>query len=58
VVIDGASVNGYGLFVPVFFVTSRAHRDIKNVAAAPWLALAVVVVAILTKAVGSGLAPD
>ena len=54
-VVDGASVMGYGFFVPVFFVTVGLATDIKNIALAPGLTLAVVAVAILTKGVGSGL---
>jgi Kef-type K+ transport system membrane component KefB len=54
-VVEGASVMGYGLFVPVFFVTVGLTTDIKTIALAPGLALSLVAVAILTKAVGSGL---
>ena len=54
-VTQGASMVGYSLFVPVFFVTVGLSTDIRNVAVAPWLTLAVVVVAVVTKGVGSGL---
>jgi Kef-type K+ transport system membrane component KefB len=53
-VVEGASVMGYGLFVPVFFVTVGLATDIKTIAFAPGLTLAIVAVAILTKALGSG----
>lgn len=49
-VVDGASVMGYGLFVPVFFVTVGLATDVRNVMLAPGLAVAVIVVAVATKA--------
>lgn len=53
--VDSASVMGYGLFVPVFFVTVGLITDVRSVWLAPALTLAVVLVAILTKGVGSAL---
>lgn len=53
--VDGASAVGYGLFVPVFFVTVGLAADIRHVALAPVLTLITVVVAVMTKAWGAGL---
>lgn len=54
-VVEGASVMGYGLFVPVFFVTVGLITDLHSVMLAPALTLAVVLVAILTKGLGSAV---
>lgn len=54
-VVDGASVMGYGLFVPVFFVTVGLVTDVRNVMLAPGLTLVVVVTAVVTKLAGSAL---
>ena len=54
-VVEGASVMGYGLFVPVFFVTVGLITDLHSVMLAPQLTLVVVLVAILTKGVGSAI---
>lgn len=52
-VVEGASVMGYGLFVPVFFVTVGLTTDVRNVMLAPGLTAVVVVVAVATKAIGA-----
>ena len=54
-VVEGASVMGYGLFVPVFFVTVGLITDVRSVVLAPALTLTVIVVAVVTKAIGSGI---
>ena len=54
-VVDGASFLGYGLFVPVFFVTVGLQADVRAIGVAPALAVVVIVVAIVTKAFGAGL---
>ncbi len=54
-VTDGAAFLGYGLFVPVFFVTVGLQANISAVRVAPLLAAVVIVVAIVTKAFGAGL---
>jgi Kef-type K+ transport system membrane component KefB len=52
----GARTVGEAFFVPVFFVMVGAQADLGALAAAPLLALGLTVVAILTKAVGAGVA--
>lgn len=54
-VVDGASVMGYGFFVPVFFVTVGLTTDVRNVMLAPALTALIIVVAIATKAFGAGI---
>ncbi len=54
-VVEGASFLGYGLFVPVFFVTVGLQADVRAIGVAPALTIVVIVVAIVTKAFGSGL---
>jgi Kef-type K+ transport system membrane component KefB len=54
-VVEGASVMGYGLFVPVFFVTVGLMTDVRSVMLAPGLTAVVVGVAVATKAIGSAL---
>lgn len=54
-VVDGAAVMGYGFFVPVFFVTVGLITDVRSVMLAPALTAAVVVVAVASKALGSGI---
>jgi Kef-type K+ transport system membrane component KefB len=54
-VTEGASKVGYGLFVPVFFVSVGLATDVRSVMAAPWLSLVVIVVAVATKMFGSGI---
>ncbi len=54
-VTEGASKVGYGIFVPVFFVSVGLSTDVGSVMVAPWLSLVIIVVAIVTKMFGSGL---
>ncbi|MBX7237709.1 MAG: cation:proton antiporter [Caldilineales bacterium] len=54
-VTEGASKVGYGLFVPVFFVSVGLATDVRSVMSAPWLSLVVIVVAVITKMFGSGV---
>jgi Kef-type K+ transport system membrane component KefB len=54
-VVEGASVMGYGLFVPVFFVTVGLTTDVRSVMLAPALTLTVIVVAVATKGIGSAI---
>jgi Kef-type K+ transport system membrane component KefB len=54
-VVEGASVMGYGFFVPVFFVTVGLITDVRNVMLAPWLTLLLVIAAVATKGVGSAI---
>ena len=54
-VVEGASVMGYGLFVPVFFVTVGLITNVRDVMLAPGLTFAVVVVAVVTKLAGAAL---
>jgi Kef-type K+ transport system membrane component KefB len=52
---NGVSVLGYGIFVPVFFVTVGLRTDLHAVLAAPGFVLGLTVVAVVTKALGAGL---
>lgn len=54
-VTEGASKVGYGLFVPVFFVSVGLATDVRSIMTAPWLSLVIVVVAVVTKMFGSGI---
>lgn len=54
-VVKGASVMGYGFFVPVFFVTVGLVTDVRTILLAPWLTLVVVAAAVVTKGVGSAV---
>ncbi len=54
-VVGGASTMGYGLFVPVFFVTVGLATDVRNVMLAPGLTAVIVLVAVASKAIGSAL---
>lgn len=53
--VDSASVMGYGLFVPVFFVTVGLTTDVRNVMLAPGLTAVAIAVAVATKGLGSAL---
>ena len=52
---NGVSVLGYGIFVPVFFVTVGLRTDLHAVLAAPGFVLGLTAVAVVTKALGAGL---
>ena len=52
---NGVSVLGYGIFVPVFFVTVGLRTDLHAVLAAPGFVLGLTAVAVATKALGAGL---
>lgn len=54
-VTEGASKLGYGLFVPVFFVSVGLSTDLGSIMSAPWLSVVIIVVAVLTKMFGAGL---
>lgn len=50
----GVATIGYSLFIPVFFVSIGLHADLTALIGVPGLAIAVVVIAVLTKIVGAG----
>jgi Kef-type K+ transport system membrane component KefB len=52
---SGVSVLGYGIFVPVFFVTVGLRTDLHAALAAPWFVLGLTAIAVVTKALGAGL---
>jgi Kef-type K+ transport system membrane component KefB len=52
---NGVSVLGYGIFVPVFFVTVGLRTDLHAVLAAPGFVLGLTAVAVVTKTLGAGL---
>ena len=52
---ERCSILGYGIFVPVFFVTVGLRTDLHAVLAAPGFVLGLTAVAVVTKALGSGL---
>jgi len=52
---NGVSVLGYGIFVPVFFVTVGLRTDLHAVLAAPGFVLGLTAIAVVTKALGAGL---
>ncbi len=54
-IVESAAMVGYGIFVPVFFVAVGLQTDVRNIALAPALTLVMIAVAVVTKAVGSGL---
>jgi Kef-type K+ transport system membrane component KefB len=54
-IVESAAVVGYGIFVPVFFVAVGLQTDVRNIALAPVLTLVVIAVAVVSKALGSGL---
>lgn len=56
-VVERISITAYGFFVPIFFVSIGLESDaVQAVGANPWLALWIVLAAVVTKIVGSGLA--
>jgi len=52
--LEGASAVGYGMFVPVFFVTVGLVTDVRDVGMTPTLTLIMVAVAVITKGLGAG----
>jgi len=55
-VVERIKVTAYGFFVPIFFVSIGLEADaFKALAASPWLALWIVLAAILTKVIGGGI---
>ena len=52
---NGVSVLGYGIFVPVFFVTVGLRTDLHAVLATPGFVLGLTAVAVVTKTLGAGL---
>lgn len=55
-VVERISVTAYGFFVPIFFVSIGLEADaVKALSANPWLALWIVLAAIFTKVIGSGI---
>ncbi len=49
------SILGYGLFIPVFFVTVGLSTNLQAVLVAPAFAVIVTIAAVVTKALGSGV---
>lgn len=45
----------YGFFGPIFFVSMAFHLDLKTFTEAPWFLLAIILVAIVGKLIGSGI---
>ncbi len=52
---DSVSVLGHGLFIPVFFVMVGVSTNITALQSAPFLTIGVIVLAIVTKMLGSGI---
>jgi len=52
---DSMNVIGYGFFVPIFFITIGLEANARALGAAPALSIAVLVLAIVGKVVGSGI---
>jgi Kef-type K+ transport system membrane component KefB len=52
---SGTATLGYGFFIPVFFVNIGLQAHLEGLTAAPFMTVALVIFAILSKVIGSGI---